>query len=258
MSVIKALARRDGLIVAMGLAAVTVLAWAYLFVLANGMAVSSGSVQTIMMPELKPWDPADFLFMFVMWAVMMSAMMIPSAAPMILFYAAFARKVRPENRSVVRSGAFASGYLVIWAGFSAAATVLQWCLEQAALLSPTMVGASPYFGGVLLIAAGLYQLTPLKRVCLQHCRSPVRFLTRHWRKGASGAFQMGLDHGLYCVGCCWILMALLFVGGVMNLLWIAILAVFVLLEKIIPRGDFVGRAAGNFGVLAGLLLILQA
>ena len=121
-----------------------------------------------------------------------------------------------------------------------------------------MAGTSPWLGGALLIAAGAYQMTPLKQACLQHCRSPVHFLSGHWRKGAGGAFRMGLGHGLYCLGCCWVLMALLFVGGVMNLLWIAALAAFVLLEKVIPRGVLVGRIAGGAMILGGLWLIAHA
>ncbi len=121
-----------------------------------------------------------------------------------------------------------------------------------------MVSASPYLGGALLIAAGAYQMTPLKNVCLKHCRSPVQFISSHWRKGSGGAFRMGLDHGLFCLGCCWAIMGLLFIGGVMNLLWVAAIAVFVLLEKIMPRGVLVGRAAGGLLMLAGLWLIAQA
>jgi predicted metal-binding membrane protein len=255
-SAIELLARRDRLLVAAGLGAITALGWAYLVYFAAGTDGMSGGMQAAAMPALKPWDTSDFLMMFVMWAVMMAAMMMPSAAPMILLYAAISRKTKSEIKPVAHCGAFASGYLVVWTGFSAVATVLQWALEKAALLSPMMVATSPYLGGALLIAAGLYQMTPLKNVCLQHCRSPVHFLAGRWRKGATGAFRMGLHHGLYCLGCCWALMLLLFVGGVMNLLWIAALAALVLLEKIIPRGDLLGRALGSLLVLGGLWLIV--
>jgi len=251
---IEALARRDRLMVAAGLAAITVLAWVYLVYLAAGM----GGMQAMAMPAIRPWGVADAILMFVMWAVMMVAMMTPSAAPMILLYAAIIRKSRDPGRPAAASSAFAAGYLAVWTGFSALATGLQWGLEQAALLSPMMAGTSPWLGGALLIAAGAYQMTPLKHACLKHCRSPVHFLTGHWRKGAGGAFRMGLDHGLYCVGCCWVLMALLFVGGVMNLLWIAAIAGFVLIEKIVPRGVLFGRAAGALMVLGGLWLIVLA
>jgi predicted metal-binding membrane protein len=254
---IETLARRDRLLVAAGLAAITALAWIYLLYLATGMDTTSGAMQAATMPALEPWSMTDLALMFVMWAVMMVAMMTPSAAPMILLYAAIVRKSRAQDRPVAHSGAFVSGYLAVWAGFSALATLLQWGLEQAALLSPMMVSTSPLLGGALLIAAGVYQMTPLKQACLQHCRSPVHFLTSHWRKGAGGAFRMGLDHGLYCLGCCWVLMALLFVGGVMNLLWIAALAGLVLAEKIIPRGVLAGRVAGGAMILGGLWLIAQ-
>ncbi len=133
--------------------------------------------------------------------------------------------------------------------------LLNGALERAALLSPMMVSASPWLGGGLLILAGVYQWTPLKNVCLVHCRAPITFLAHHWRPGRAGAFRMGLHHGLYCVGCCWVLMAMLFVFGVMNLLWIAALAIFVLLEKILPRGDLVGRVSGGLMIAAGLFLM---
>ena len=259
---IEALARRDRLMVAAGLAAITGLAWLYLLSIAAGMdGMSSGmqnTIQTAAMPALQPWSTADFALMFAMWSVMMVAMMTPSAAPMILLHAAIIRKRAVDETTTAATTAFAAGYLAVWTGFSALATLLQWGFEQAALLSPMMVSTSPYLGGALLIAAGAYQMTPLKQACLQHCRSPIHFLTGHWRKGTGGAFRMGLDHGLYCLGCCWVLMALLFVGGVMNLLWIAALAAFVLIEKVAPRGVQVGRIAGCLMALGGLWLIVQA
>ena len=247
----EALARRDRLIAAVGLAGIASLAWLYVAWLAGDM----GAMADAATPALQPWTPADAVLMFVMWAVMMAAMMLPSAAPMILLHAAVARKYGAATPSA--TGAFAAGYLAVWTGFSALATALQWALEQAALLSPTMVATSPWLGGGLLIAAGAYQMTPLKHACLQHCRSPVHFISRHWRAGTLGAVRMGLAHGAYCVGCCWVLMALLFVGGVMNLLWIAALAAFVLVEKLLPRGAGFGRIAGGLMVLTGLWLIAQ-
>jgi predicted metal-binding membrane protein len=254
VTVVETLARRDRLLVVAGLTAITALSWFYLLNLASGM---SGGMQSMAMPTLEPWSVGDFTLMFVMWAVMMVAMMTPSAAPMILLHAAIIRK-RPEpDRPATATAAFTAGYLVLWTGFSALATLLQWALEQAALLSPMMVSTSPYLGGALLIAAGVYQITPLKNACLQHCRSPVHFLTSHWRKGTGGAFRMGLAHGLYCIGCCWVLMALLFVGGVMNLLWIAAIAIFVLMEKITPHGHLISRATGGMLALGGLWLIAQ-
>ena len=240
--------RRDRLIVAAGLAGIAGLSWVYLLHLAPGTQAMAG---------LRPWNGLDFILTFSMWAVMMVAMMTPSAAPMILLYCAIVRKRREPGRATAASGVFAAGYLVVWTGFSALATTLQWGQEQAALLSPMMVSTSPYLGGALLIAAGAYQMTPLKRVCLKYCRSPVHFLSSHWRKGAGGAFKMGIDQGLFCLGCCWAIMGLLFVGGVMNLLMVAAIAGFILLEKVMPRGVLVGRAAGGLLVLAGIWLIVQ-
>jgi predicted metal-binding membrane protein len=249
---IAALARRDRYLVAAGLAGIAVLSWLYLFHLAAGMEGMAA-----VMPALKAWSAADAVLMFVMWAVMMAAMMIPSAAPMILLHAAILRKSDSHASPAAATAAFAAGYLVVWAGFSVLATALQWGLEQAALLSPTMVSTSPVLGGALLAAAGLYQMTNLKEVCLQHCRSPVHFLSLHWRKGTLGALRMGLDHGVFCLGCCWVLMALLFVGGVMNLLWIAALAAFILIEKIAPRGVQIGRIAGGLMILGSFALFTQ-
>lgn len=265
-SAVEAVARRDRLVVAAGLAVLTALGWTYLLVLAaqmGGMEAampaemptgSGGEMGQMAMPAFRPWSAADVALTFVMWAVMMVAMMTPGAAPMILLYAAVARKTRGGGVAA-HTGAFAAGYLATWTAFSAIATLLQWLLGRAALLSPMMVSTSTALGGVLLVLAGVYQLTPLKRACLDHCRSPVHFLTGHWRPGGAGAFRMGLAHGAFCVGCCWVLMALLFVGGVMNLLWIAALAGFVLLEKVLPHGGLVGRAIGAMLIAAGVWML---
>ena len=150
---------------------------------------------------------------------------------------------------------FAIGYLLVWTSFSAVATLLQWGLEQLAVLSPMMASTSSLLGAGLLLAAGIYQLTPFKNACLRHCRSPVHSLMQHWRRGTSGAFMMGFHHGVYCIGCCWLLMTLLFVFGVMNLVWIAVLSVFVLLEKVVPRGELVARVAGVGFIVAGVSVL---
>jgi len=205
---------------------------------------------SIAMPQTHPWGPLDLLLMFTMWAVMMVAMMVPTAGPMVLLFATFNRKRREQDRPFASTSVFLLGYLAIWIAFSVIAALAQWSLHRAALLSPMMVSTSPVLGGSLLIAAGIFQWTPLKNTCLTHCRSPLDFFSSHWREGTGGALSMGLRHGAYCVGCCWVLMALLFVAGVMNLLWIAILSAFVLVEKTIPArtNKWVGR-------IAGLLLI---
>jgi predicted metal-binding membrane protein len=158
-----------------------------------------------------------------------------------------------ENRSIAPTFVFVAGYIAIWCVFSVAATSAQWGLEQAALLSPMMVSSSTELGATILIAAGIYQLTPFKNACLQHCRAPADFFYEHFRAGLYGAFRMGLLHGAYCLGCCWILMGLLFLGGVMNLMWIALIAIFLLLEKILPLGDLGGRIAGGIMIVIGVL-----
>jgi predicted metal-binding membrane protein len=184
-------------------------------------------------------------------------MMVPSAAPMILLYAMVSRKQAERDAPALPTGVFALGYLVIWGVFSIAAATLQWGLEQALLISPMMASASLAFGGIVLVAAGLYQLTPLKYACLEHCRSPLHFLTHGFRKGAWGAFRMGAEHGVYCLGCCWVLMALLFVGGVMNLLWIAGIAIFVLIEKLLPFGHHTSRVTGVLLTAWGIWVLAQ-
>lgn len=255
-STLEAVLRRDRLIVLSGLVGVTALAWIYLVVVAAGMDMGMPMGEAMAMPQIRPWSAVDFVLMFLMWAIMMVGMMVPSAAPMVLLYARVCRTQREKGRPFAPTGVFLAGYVAVWSAFSLAATVLQWGLEQAALLSPTMVGTSPVLGGGLLIAAGIYQLSPLKHVCLRHCRGPLDFLARHWRKGTGGAFVMGVEHGAYCVGCCWFLMGLLFVGGVMNLLWVAAIAIFVLLEKVAPNGELTARVAGAGFAVAGIALLL--
>ena len=199
-----------------------------------------------------PWTVTDVALTGVMWTVMMVAMMTPSAAPVILLFAG-AQRARRAARSPIVTAVFGAGYLLVWTAFSAAAAAGQWALHQAAMLSPSMSTSSTWLGGGILVAAGIYQLTPTKRACLTHCQSPLGFLMSHWREGTAGALQMGLSHGLYCVGCCWALMCVLFVVGVMNLAWVGALTVFVLLEKAGPAGGMVARIAGAgmavFGVL---------
>jgi predicted metal-binding membrane protein len=249
---IEAILRRDRLAVLSGLTVITLLAWAYLVYLAWDMQHMD---MDMAMPQMQSWGAVEYLLMFVMWAVMMAAMMIPSAAPMVLMFAGVNRKRCEQDRPYVPTAVFLAGYLTVWTAFSAAATLLQGALHQAALLSPMMVSTSPVLGGGLLLAAGVFQWTPLKRACLDHCRSPLSVIMSEWREGIQGAFVMGLRHGAYCAGCCWFLMALLFVAGVMNLLWVAVIAAFVLIEKAAPQGVWVGRAAGLALIVAGALMI---
>ena len=249
--------RRDRAIVTAGLVGVAVLGWVYLLYLARGMAGMDMSAD-MAMPRMQTWGVVDLTLLFVMWAVMMVAMMVPSASPLILVVAATNRKHRARADPLVPTGLFLAGYLLVWTAFSAVVTVAQWGLHTTALLSPDMVSASPVLGGLLLLTAGVFQFTPLKQTCLTHCRSPLGFVMGHWRDGRAGAMRMGLEHGLFCVGCCWILMALLFVAGVMNLLWVAAISLFVLAEKVLPRGELVGRLGGAVLLVAGVVVLASA
>ena len=245
-SVAENVLRRDRVVVLTGLALIAALSWAYVFSVApNARSMDMGGMGAQMaMPRMQGWGPADFGLTFGMWAVMMVAMMTPSAAPMILMFSGVNRRRREQQASYVPTGMFVAGYLAVWAAFGAAATAAQWGLHAVSLLSPMVAITSPVVGGVLLVAAGVYQWTALKHACLSKCRSPLGFVLNEWREGRRGAFLMGLKHGGYCAGCCWSLMALLFVAGVMNLLWVAAIAGFVLIEKAAPAGDRLGRVAG--------------
>jgi predicted metal-binding membrane protein len=269
---INAVLRRDRTIVLSVIVAVTALAWAYVLWLAANMDMGMGSsmgtsmgntmsgMGAMLKPAFRPWSVIDFAYMFVMWAVMMVGMMMPSVTPMVLLYANVGRKAAENGRPLAATGWFVAGYLLAWTAFSLAATVAQWQLSRLALLTPMMSSASDLFGGLLLVAVGLYQWSPLKDACLTHCQSPLGFLISRGGFSASpwGSLRLGAEHGSLCVGCCWVLMALLFVGGVMNLLWIASLTIFVLLEKIIPTGRLVPRLAGAAMAAAGIFLLYRA
>jgi len=202
-----------------------------------------------------PWRPADFFFTFAMWVVMMVGMMVPSATPTLLLFAA-AWKGRGKPGFPLTTLAFAVGYIAAWTSFSAGATAAQWGLHQAAMLSAVMASSSGRLSGAILMVAGAYQLTPWKSKCLAHCRSPLGFLMTNWRDGTGGAFRMGFRHGTYCLGCCWALMCVLFVVGIMNLIWVAALSGFVLIEKIGPAGTIVARIAGAAMFVVGVMAIV--
>ncbi len=241
------------------LAALTLLCWIYLVRMAAAMLdmpeLASGSGTAMMdMLQVKPWAVTDWVMMLTMWVIMMVGMMVPSATPMVLIYAAIARKATRDGFPLAPTAVFVSGYIAIWSLFSAAATAAQWALDQAALLSPMMVMTSPMLGAGIVVAAGLYQLTPLKDSCLDHCRAPAHYISSHWRPGGRGAFLMGAEHGLYCLGCCWMLMGLLFFGGVMSLAWIAGLTLFVLLEKFLPPSKLGTRLSALLLIIAGVWL----
>ena len=257
---VESVLKQDRAVVIAGILLVAALAWGYTVYLAsqmNGTGMGPAMGTGMAMPNVGSWNAVDWGSMFLMWAVMMTAMMVPTAAPMILVFATVNRKRQEQHRPFVPTSVFLSGYIVVWCGFAAAATAANWALHANGQLD-MMMGetSSAYVGGAILLAAGIFQWSRLKYACLSHCRSPMSFLMTDWREGPLGALRMGLHHGTYCVGCCWVLMALLFVLGVMNLLWIAALGGFVLLEKVIPRGQTISRASG-IGLAAWGALMLS-
>jgi predicted metal-binding membrane protein len=246
------LPRRDRAVIAICLVLLTAIAWAYLIRLdrnmTSAMEYEREMAEMGMAMDMR-WALPDVLYAFVMWSVMMIGMMTPSAAPVVMLFAGMQRG-GPAQRAT-RITVFASAYLVVWITFSAVAALAQWGLHETAMLSMAMTTTSARVGGAILIAAGIYQLTPFKGACLTHCRSPLGFLMSHWRDGVAGAIRMGATHGAYCLGCCWALMGVLFVVGVMNLVWVAAIAMLVLLEKVGPGGPWVARATGVILIVAG-------
>jgi len=254
-TLLETLLRRDRLIVAAGLALAVLLSWSWLVPMARDMSGSmSGAAAWMMASE---WNVPYAAAMAGMWAAMMLGMMLPSATPTILLYARVVRTAAPPQAAVLRSYVFATGYLLVWTVFSIAATALQLVLSHVGVLSPVMQTTAPTLGACLLLAAGIYQLTPVKRSCLAHCRSPVEYIVEHWADGTSSALRMGVRHGFYCLGCCWALMLLLFFGGVMSLAWIALLAIAVLVEKLLPFGAVAGRVGGLLLIAAGVALLFR-
>ena len=239
------LLREERVYILFGLAGLVALSWAYLVFWDMPMR-----------PQAWAWQ--YFLVMFAMWAVMMVAMMVPSAMPMILLYSHAVRKARADGGNLAPLAVFIAGYIVAWTGFSLLAAGLHVWLEAQGAVSPMMVASRPWLTGGLLILAGVYQMSPFKDTCLVYCSHPVRFISKYWRTGTWGVFRMGLFHGLFCVGCCWALMLLLFAGGVMNLLWVAALAAFVLLEKVLPLPKRWGVISGGVLILAGLYFGIAA
>jgi len=251
------LRRPDRSVILLALLALTVLSWLWLIASGRGMSekdAASMPGMTMPMPMPSPWTAARFGLTFAMWWVMMIGMMLPGAASMILMFATVNRNKRASGEDFVPVSVFTLGYLLVWGFFSVGATVAQWALDQLAMLSASRTIISPTVGGALLIVAGLYQFTPLKQACLRHCRSPVAFVLNHWHDGLAGALRMGMEHGTFCLGCCWVLMALLFVVGVMNLLLVAAIAAFVLVEKLLPGGAWIGRLGGGAMIAVGAWL----
>lgn len=267
-NVLETVLRRDRAIIVAAMGMLTLLAWADLLWLANDMTMGGMDMtgyrmipagQALMMPANAPWQPIEFGYVFAMWVVMMIGMMLPSAAPMILIYARVGRQAAAAGKPFAATAWFAGGYVLVWMAFSLAATSVQWALQRAALLTPMMATSSEVLGGAMLIAAGLYQWTPLKDMCLANCRSPLSFILSRggFRGDPAGSVTLGLRHGAYCVGCCWSLMALLLVLGVMNLFWVAALAILILLEKVVPFGQIIARAAGLAFAVGGACLLIQ-
>jgi predicted metal-binding membrane protein len=250
------LLRHDRTLVLAGLVAVIGLSWVWLLVGAglkmDEMDMGGGQIM-LMAP---PWTVQYAAMIFLMWILMMAAMMLPSAAPAVLLVNALTKQ-RGERHAVRASGEFAFGYVAVWGPFSLIATGLQWGLDRAGLLSETMASRSVVFAASLLFAAGVYQLTPWKQACLRHCRSPLEFLTRYWRQRPLGPMRAGAWHGAFCLGCCWMLMGLLFVGGLMNLFWIAGLALLVLIEKLFPLGPRVSQLTGVGLIGWGLFVLVR-
>lgn len=239
---------RERWLIGGALGTVVALCWAWLIPMGWDMYGAMDGAAAWMMT--KNWDLAHSALLLAMWVVMMVGMMLPSAAPILFLYAGVIRKSAESGSVSTRVYSFGGGYLLAWAAFSLLATVLQLLLSTWLLLNPMMETRSHIFSGALLLVAGVYQFTPYKRTCLNTCRSPVVFLTQHWKPGLRGAFELGWQHGLYCLGCCWALMLLLFVGGVMNLWWVGAITVFVLLEKLASVGAQGGKLSG--ALLAGL------
>jgi predicted metal-binding membrane protein len=258
---LQSLLNRDRRIIFAALALTTALAWGYMVHEARAM-MRTGVCECMGMamagPDTREWSATQWLALFLMWAEMMIAMMLPSVAPMILTFASVNRSRREQERPFVPTTFFALGYFILWSAFSLLATAAQWALHSASLLSPMMIATSPWIAGGLLIGAGVFQFTPWKHACLSHCANPLGFLLTQWREGKRGALIMGVRHGAFCLGCCWLLMLVLFAVGVMNVTWIALLTIYVLAEKLLGQNVWFGRIAGAALCGWGIVVIVRA
>jgi predicted metal-binding membrane protein len=241
-------------VAAAGLVAMIVASWAWIAPMARDMYGPMTGLSAWMMTA--DWDLSHLLLLWLMWAVMMAAMMLPSAMPLLLLYDKVLRRRQTAGVAALNVYAMAAGYLLAWAAFSVGATALQRALSRLAVLDPMMEMPGASAVGVTLLLAGAYQLTPWKGACLRQCRSPLAFVMQRWRPGARGALAMGLEHGAWCLGCCWALMLLLFAGGVMNLTVIVGLTAIVLVEKLAPMGAQFGRALGAGMIAAGVWFLV--
>ena len=251
---VEVLLRRERLWILMGLAAACLMCWAWIVPMALDMYGPMRGASSWMMTDMQPARHGTLLF--AMWTVMMAGMMLPSAAPTLLLYTMVVRS-HDATHAPLRAYSFLAGYLLVWTAFSLAVTLLQLLLGARLYLSPMMQLRGQVLSGALVLLAGAYQLTPVKGSCLTTCRTPAAFLARYYRPGNRAAFSLGLRHGAWCVGCCWALMLLLFVAGVMNLVAIAAITVFVLLEKSMPFGAQGGRLSGLLLIACGTLLLLR-
>lgn len=240
--------RRDRWLIISGMTVIVLLTWGYLFESVRAMEQAT-------MRAIPAWDGGLLAGIAVMWSIMMVAMMLPSATPMILGFTRVQHQRQPREKAVRLTWLFTAGYLVAWTAFSLAAAIAQWALYSLGLMSAAMGQTDTLLAGAFLIGAGLFQWSPLKDACMTQCRSPLDFLLNQWREGGRGALVMGLHHGAFCIGCCWMLMLLMFVGGVMNLLWMAAITLYVLAEKLLPRMREWGRLTGGLLILSGVLML---
>ena len=242
-----ALFRKSRVIVIVGIVILSVLAWGYMVYLGGDISADFTANH-----HTQNHHSTNFLFIFIMWSVMMVAMMVPSAAPTIIMFDTIIHKKYRNTYRFSPTIVFVAGYLAAWTVYSGFAAIAQLWLQHSDLISPTMSKSSPIVSGILLVVAGLFQFSPLKYACLKHCRSPMGFFIIHWQDGHRGALEMGLRSGIYCVGCCWAIMVLMFVAGVMNVFWMAILAIFILAEKLIPWGRRFSQLSGYFLIAWGI------
>jgi predicted metal-binding membrane protein len=254
-SKMESLLQRQQLLEFFCLAVVILISWAYM--LHMGWRIS-GTGTEITLACMMHWGPGDIAHMFVMWAIMMVAMMFPAATPMILMFTTVNQRRGETQEPIIATGLFVLGYFLVWTAYSALAATAQYGLHLSALLTHHLVMTSPFLGGVLLVGAGVFQWTPFRDACMSKCRSPLGFLMAEWREGRLGALIMGLKHGAYCVGCCWLLMLLSFVLGIMNMIWMAMVSVFMMVEKAYPGSQWLSRTAGLILVACGLWIAAGA
>ena len=252
------LSSQDKIIVLLGLALVAAIGWLYVVYMA--WAMDNMHLVDMWMPPrsgTRAWTLWDFFMLFIMWFSMMIAMMTPTAVPMVMMFTVVNRQKKLKGQPYAPTFMFLAGYLTAWGLFSLLASIIQWPLHERGLLNPMMNSTSYLMSGATLILAGIYQLTPMKDACLNQCRTPLGFIMASWRDGSLGAFKMGFHHGVFCCGCCWALMAILFSVGVMNMLWVVLITIFVLLEKILPFSTTITRWIAGAGLVVWGIYWLQ-